>query len=92
MRIEFDASERQPLAEDRQRLVENLKPSDGLRVALAGGFLRAGDCVLDHLQVRQDEFEFDRLDIAERVERLVNVGDVVIREAPNQVDDCIDIA
>ena len=56
-------------------------------VAALGVFLRLVDAAVDHLKVGHDELGVDDVDVAQRVGRALDVGDVGIVEAAHDVDD-----
>ena len=62
-----------------------------LFVAL-GQLFRFVDALFQHLDVGQNKFEIDGLNVAARVDRAVDVDDVGVVKAADDVDDDVDLA
>ncbi len=58
-------------------------------VLALGGALGPVEPPLHRLEVLQDQLGFDRLDIRDRIDPVVDVHDVLVLEAPDHVGDCV---
>ena len=56
-------------------------------VAALGGLLRLVDAPLDHLDVRHDELKVDDVNVAQGIGTALNVGDVRVVKAADNVND-----
>jgi len=65
----------------------DLQGLPGVLVARLGGLVRLGDALCEGVQVGQDQLHVDDLDITNRVDGAVDVGDVGVVEAADDVDD-----
>ena len=91
--VEFHGAGRKPLFQHRLVLQEQLHGALGLLVAARGGLLLGlGEPVLDGFEILQLQFGVDDALVAHGVYRAVDVGDVAVVEAPQDVDDRIRVA
>ncbi len=84
------------LRQDRQDLLQDLVAGDILGLAALGRAFRLADRPLHRLQVRQDQFRVDDLDVAHRIDTARDVQDVFtprrFREAPHHLHDRVHLA
>src|SRR5690606_17930010 len=64
----------------------------GVLVAGLGGLLGLGDAFFDGVEVGEDEFGADDLDVAHGINRAHGVDDVVVHEAAHDVNDGVHLA
>ena len=79
------------LGESRVKLLKYCKLACERLVALHS-LLGAVNAALDHLDVREDKLKIYCLKVAKRVDRAVNVNDVVVLKATDDVKDSVNLA
>ena len=72
-------------------LFQNVYVEQQLLVCL-GRLARALQTAFQMLDVRKNELEIDGLDVARRIDRALDVNDVLVVEAADNVYDCVDFA
>ena len=72
-------------------LFQNVYVEQQLLVCL-GRLARALQTAFQMLDVRKNELEIDGLDVARRIDRALDVNDVLVVEAADNVYDCVDLA
>lgn len=77
--------------EDGDDLLEGFEFGDGVFVGF-GVFADSLDALFDLSEVGKDEFKINDVDISEGIDGFVDVGDIGVMKASDDVDDGIDFA
>ena len=91
-RPEIDGPRRLALAQRLQHGLQHGQGRLGLLVAALGLLLQVVDAALDRIEVGQQQFGLDRLGVGDRIDPVLDVGDVGILEAAQDVDDRVHLA
>ena len=78
-----------------QRAVDQIEHFLGLLGVFAsalGFFFQAVDALFQAVEIGQHQLGLDRLDVGDRIDLALDVGDVAILEAAHHVDDGVDLA
>jgi hypothetical protein len=89
--MELDRTDGLTFAEDGADLVEDFEDLDGVFVASADALAEAVAVALDLVEVGKGELEVDGFHVGERIDLAVDVNDVVVFEAADDVDDGVGV-
>ena len=80
------------LAQERQGAVDEVEGFLGLLVVALGLLLERGDALLEAVEVGQHQLGLDGLDVGDRVDLALDMGDVRVLEAAHHMGDGVDLA
>ena len=95
LRLAHGEPRRLALAQQRQRPVDQIERLLGLLGVLVGALglsLEAVDALFEALEIGEHQLGLDGLDVGDRIDPVLHVGDVGVLEAAHHVRDGIDLA
>ena len=92
LRLALDEPRRLALAQQRERPIDQVERLLGVLVAAFGFLAQAVDAPLQAVEIGQHQLGLDRLDIGDRIDPALHMGNVGILEAAHHMRDGIDLA
>ncbi len=90
--IEAEAPRRLAVAQRRENRLHHLELGLRLLVLAARLLLGGGDPPLDAVEIGKEQLGLDRLGVADRIDRALDMGDVAVLEAAQDMGDRLDLA
>ena len=95
LRLALDQARRLAVAKQRERALDQIERLLRLLGVLAGALgllLQRVDALLQAVEVGQHQFGLDGLDVGDRIDPALDVGDIVVLEAAHHMGDGVDLA
>ena len=90
--LALDEARRSPLAQQHQRAIDEVELLLRLLVVALGFFRQIVDALLQTFEVGEHQLGLDGLDVGERRDLALDMGDVAILEAAHDMRDRVDLA
>ena len=90
--LALDEPRRLAFAQKGERALDEIERLLRLLVGAAYPLLERGDALLEGFEVGEHQFGLDRLDVGDRVDAALDMGDVTILETAHHMGDGVDLA